>query len=81
MDRINSQYLLQAMIDYFEAGNKETDATAKTILESDFDYKEHWKAEIKRITKGKDWTGVRAPEAEIVAVTLRQIQQMLEDRS
>jgi hypothetical protein len=81
MDRNVSLHLLQAMIDYFEAGNRETDAAAKAIIESDFENKAHWEAEIGRLKEGKDWTGLRAPEAEIVAVALRQMQRMLAERS
>jgi hypothetical protein len=36
MDRADLLHLLQAMIDYFEAGNQQTDAAAKDIIESDF---------------------------------------------
>ena len=80
MDITDSLHLLQAMIDYFEAGNQETDAAAKDIIESDFEYSANWEAEIIRFREGTDWTGLRAPEAEIVVSALRHIQEMLEDR-
>lgn len=81
MDRTASLYLLQAMIDYFEAGNKETDAAAKAIIESDFERKALWQEEIGRLREGEEWTGLRAPEAEIVAAALRQMQRMLAERN
>ena len=78
MDKIKSRHLLQTMIDFFEAGNQKTDAVAKAILESDFNFGAQWEAEIKRFRAGTDWTGLRSPEAEIVASALRSIQQMLD---
>ena len=80
MDMNDSLHLLQTMIDFFEAGNQETDAAAKAIIESDFEYSANWEAEIKRFREGTDWTGLRAPEAEIVVATLRHLQQMLGER-
>lgn len=80
MDRVASLHLLQTMIDYFEAGNRETDAAAKAIIESDFEYRENWEKEIASLQKGQEWTGLRAPEAEVVAAALHAIQQMLEGR-
>jgi len=77
MEGAAALHLLQAMIDYFEAGNRETDGAAKNILESDFEYKAHWEGEIRRLQKGEDWTGLRAPEAEILAAALRRLQGML----
>ncbi len=77
MDTRASLHLLQAMIDFFEAGNQDTDAAAKAILESDFEYSANWEAEIDRLREGADWTGLRAPEAEIVAAGLSIIQEML----
>jgi len=69
------------MIDYFEAGNQETDRAAKAIIEWDFEYPADWQAEIKRLRERGEWTGLRAPEAEIIAAALRSIQQQLEDRT
>jgi len=80
MDPSAALHLLQTMIDFFEAGNTETDAAAKAIIESDFEYNDHWEAEINRFRTGTEWTGLRAPEAEIVATALRALLQMLEDR-
>ena len=78
MDRTAALYLLQAMIDYFEAGNKQTDSAAKAIIESDFDYLDNWQAEIRRLKAEGEWSGVRAPEADIVARSLHTIQELLE---
>lgn len=75
MDMSDALHLLQTMIDYFEAGNQETDAAAKAIIESDFEYSANWEAAINRLREGTDWTGVRAPEAEVVAAGLRMIQK------
>jgi len=65
------------MIDYFEAGNRETDRAAKDILESDFEFKTFWEEEIERLQQGEEWTGLRAPEAELVVEALRRLQGML----
>ena len=81
MDRTAAIHLLQVMIDYFEAGNQHTDAAAKAIIESDFEYPENWQAEIRRCKAEGEWTGLRAPEAEILASALGSIQKMLEDPS
>ena len=77
MDEAAVLHLLHAMIDYFEAGNRETDGAAKNILSSDFEYKAYWEEVIKRLQQGEEWTGLRAPEAEIIAAALRQLQGML----
>ena len=79
MDRTAALHLLQAMIDYFEAGNQQTDGAAKAIIESDFEYLDDWQAEIRRRKAEGEWTGLRAPEAEIVVGSLRAIQKLLED--
>ncbi|MBW2466146.1 MAG: hypothetical protein JRF02_02505 [Deltaproteobacteria bacterium] len=81
MDRTVANYLLQAMIDFFEAGNKQTDSVAKAIIESDFDYLDRWKIEIKRLKDEGEWSGLRAPEADIVIAALRAIQELIEEKS
>ena len=48
MERNDSLRVLETLIDFFEAGNKQTDAVAKEILESDIEYKTKWAAEIER---------------------------------
>jgi len=65
------------MIEYFEAGNRETDAAAKDILESDFNYRDHWRATAEELRQGTEWSGLRAPEAEIVVRGLRLIEGQL----
>ena len=77
MDTTTSLHLLQTMIDFFESGNQETDAAAKSIIESDFEYSANWEAELQRLRQGPDWTGLRSPEAEIVGAALRHIQELL----
>ena len=79
MDRTNALHLLQTMIDYFKAGNQQTDAAAKDIIESDFGYLDSWQAEIRRRKAEGEWTGLRAPEAEIVVAALHTMQKMLDD--
>ncbi len=79
MDKTVALHLLQAMIDYFEAGNQQTDGVAKAIIESDFEYLDHWQAEIGRRKAEGEWTGIQAPEAEIVVGALRAIHKQLED--
>lgn len=79
MDQTYSLRLLQTLIDYFEAGNQQTDAVAKAILENDFEYKTKWEDEIKRFRNSTDWTGLRSPEAEILAAALRFLLQLLEN--
>jgi len=77
MDRKDGVLLLQAMIDYFEAGNQQSDAAAKDIIESDFNNFEKWQAEIKRRKAEGEWSGLRAPEAEILSSALGTIQKLL----
>ena len=81
MDKAAALHLLQVMIDYFEAGNKQTDSAAKAIIESDFDYLDTWQAEIRRLKAEGEWSGVRAPEADIVARSLHTIQELREGLS
>ncbi len=80
MEMDDSLHLLQAMIDYFEAGNPEADAAAKAIIESDFEYSDHWQAEMEELLRGVQWSGLRGPEAELVASALRLIQQRIAER-
>jgi hypothetical protein len=80
MDKIAAHNLLQALIDYFETGNQETDPAAKAIIESDFENLADWRKEIKRLQISGEWSGLRAPEAEILASALRFIQQQLKNR-
>jgi hypothetical protein len=79
MERKVTLHLLQAMIDFFEAGNRQSDGTAKAIIESDTEYLDYWLEEIKRFKAEGEWTGLRAPEAEIIAGLLGAIQQNLEE--
>jgi len=81
MERDVVLHLLHAMIDYFEAGNRDSDGAAKDILASDFESKTYWEQEIKRLQQGEEWSGLRAPEAEIVVTVFRQLQGMLGDGS
>ena len=78
MDRKAALHLLQIMIDFFEAGNQQTDGAAKAIIESDFECLDQWHVEMKRRKDEGEWTGLRAPEAEIVAAALHVIQKELE---
>ncbi len=77
MEQPEALHLLRSMIDYFEAGNRETAAAAKDIVACDFDYREHWRATIAELQRGVEWTGLRAPEAEIVARARRLLRELL----
>lgn len=78
MERADALHLLQAMINYFEAGNQQTDGVAKAIIESDFEYLDNWQAEIRRFKTEGEWTGMRAPEADIVVMALQTAHKLLE---
>ena len=77
MDNTNAHCLLETLINYFEAGNKESDKAAKAIIEYDFDNLDKWRKEIKRLRESGEWTGLRSPEADIIAGALRYIQEGL----
>jgi len=65
------QQALQTMITYFESGTRESDEAAKTILLSDADY---WQEKIEDFQASVEWTGLRAPEAEVLALALRTLR-------
>jgi hypothetical protein len=71
VDTREIQRVLTALIDYFEAGNDESDAAAKAVLVADSEYREYWGPEIERFQKSIEWTGLRGPEAEMLAGRLR----------
>ena len=50
---------------------------AQAIIASDVNFKEKWEAEIKRLVAGNEWTGLRAPEADIIASALHRLQRLL----
>ncbi len=72
MDAPNIQQVLMTLIDYFETGNAETDAAAKAVLATDSKYDEYWLPEIEKFQKSVEWTGLRGPEAELLACGLRK---------
>lgn len=72
MDHIDSDRIMILLIEYFEAGNKESDSVAKKILQSSPDYATFWQSEVDRIQQGTQWTGLRAVEAEIISSVLRR---------
>ena len=74
VERRKVQQTLQTLIAYFETGTKESDAVAKAILATDLDY---WQQETEQFQKSTDWTGLRAPEAEILALALREVNMLL----
>lgn len=78
MGKITAEHILQLLIEYFEAGNKETDAAAKAIIETDCDYSAIWQEEMKRYRQGGEWTGIRAVEAEMLAAALQNIKTRLD---
>ena len=73
MDQINSEELIELLIEYFETGNRETDTVAKMILQSSSEYTTYWQREISRIQTGIEWTGIRAVEADILINALREL--------
>ncbi len=79
MDQIDTGRVIELLIEYFEAGNRETDTLAKMILQSSSDYKTYWQEEIQRIHSGIDWTGIRAVEADILIYALQHLHQGKED--
>ncbi|MDW7774062.1 MAG: hypothetical protein SCH71_14340 [Desulfobulbaceae bacterium] len=80
MDKTSVLQLLQTMIDYFEAGSREADRAAKNILQWDSENLPAWNAEIRYLMEEGEWTGLRAPEAEIIAAALRSLQQQLPEQ-
>lgn len=77
MDRKTALALLDTLIDYFQTGNQETDAVAKAIVRADFDREQYWDREISRYLAGPDWSGIRSPEAEIIAAALSELKKQL----
>lgn len=75
MDKNFAMCLVQTLIDYFETGTKETDRAAKNIIEWDAENRADWQAEMQRLRETGDWTGLRAPEADIITSALRLIQR------
>jgi hypothetical protein len=73
MERSEIQRVLESLITYFETGTKETDAAAKAIIAYDADY---WREAIERFQQGTEWTGIRAPEAEMLASALREASDL-----
>ena len=79
MKRNDARQLLQALIDYLEAGNPAADAAAKAIIESDFEHRDTWRAELTKLRQGAEWTGLRAPEADLLVTALRLLQRETAD--
>jgi len=79
MDTRKIQQALSTLIEYFEAGNKASDAAAKAILSTDSRFDEYWYPEIDRLQKSSEWTGLRGPEAELLAGLLRQAIDLISD--
>lgn len=80
MDIMEIQRVLTTLIDYFEAGNRESDAAAKNILASNSEFAEYWQAEIERFQRSVEWTGLRGQEAEILATRLRHAAGLISDK-
>ena len=81
MEKITPEHLLQLLIEYFETGNKETDAVAKAIVSSDVEFTDIWQEEMRRYRQGTDWTGIRAVEAEVLTFILQKMKTRLERRT
>jgi hypothetical protein len=71
----NARQALQTLINYFETGTRESDAVAKAVLATESEY---WQQETEHFQKSTEWTGIRAPEAELLAVALREVNRLLE---
>ncbi len=69
--------LLDTLATYLETGNAETDNVAKMVLAADVEYNEYWRPEVERFRRNGDWTGIRAPEAEMMALLLREVARRL----
>ncbi|RJX33628.1 MAG: hypothetical protein C4531_05260 [Desulfurivibrio sp.] len=81
MEKISAEHVLELLIEYFEAGNKQTDAVAKDIIETDFEYNEIWQEELRRFMKGGGgWSRIRAPQAELLAGALQIVKVRLEEK-
>lgn len=81
MEATEIERVLITLIEYFEGGNPESDAAAKAILTADSEYEEYWRADIEKFRRSAEWTGLRGPEAELLANGLRLAVQLLADRS
>lgn len=77
MDIVEIQRTLATLIEYFESGNRESDAAAKNILASSSEFDEYWQTEIERFQRSAEWTGLRGQEAEILATRLRQAADLI----
>ncbi len=77
MDTREIQQALTTLIDFFEAGNSESDAAAKKVLVVDLNYEDFWRPEIERFRQSVDWTGLRGPEAELLANRLREAADLI----
>ena len=80
MDTEEIERVLVTLIDYFEAGNPESDAAAKAVLVADGEYEEYWRPEIEKFQHSLEWTGLRGPEAELLADRLRRAVELLAGR-
>jgi hypothetical protein len=78
MDARDTLVALTCLIDYFEAGNNDSDEAAKAILASDSRFTEYWYPAIKRFRTSADWTGLRGPEAELLANRLRSARELID---
>lgn len=74
--KTNIRQALQTLVSYFETGTRESDAVAKAILATDSEY---WQLETDQFQKSTEWTGIRAPEAELLALALREADRLLGD--
>ena len=71
------QQALTTLSDYFAAGNDESDAAAKAVLVADSAYDDYWRPEVEQFQRSAEWTGVRAPEAELLVHFLRQASEII----
>jgi len=80
MNTSDPEKVLDLLIEYFETGNAATDAAAKAIFTEDGEYDDHWREVLDEFRQGIDWTGVRGPEAEFLALSLKSLRERLSDK-
>lgn len=74
MDKDSALRLIQTLIDYFGTGSKETDRAAKNIIAWDAENRADWQTEMQHLQETGEWSGLRAPEADIITAALRMMQ-------
>lgn len=74
MKASDPEKVLEMLINYFETGNAATDSAAKAIFLEDGEYDDYWRGALEEFRQSIDWTGVRGPESEFLALCLRSLR-------